>query len=110
VPPPCSGDDNTCIIILFRYFRKSDTYNFLLIVNNDVSSHIEVRWPYPSPPLPAQVVPVTVYEGANEAQYGMVVIPVSSSIIVVILLISGIALHAHYRNRLAVEVGGHIGL
>ena len=26
------------------------------------------------------------------------------SIVVVVLIISGVALHAHYRNRLAVEV------
>ena len=32
------------------------------------------------------------------------IIPVASSIVVVVLIISGVALHAHYRNRLAVEV------
>merc|ERR1711872_409167 len=33
-----------------------------------------------------------------------VLIPIASSIVVVVLIISGVALHAHYRNRLAVEV------
>ena len=45
-----------CIV---RYFRQSDTYNFLLIVKNDVSSHIEV-------------VPITIYDVAREAQFSMV--------------------------------------
>ena len=75
------------------------------------------------------MVPVTIYDAATEAQYGLVLIPIASrlvnlfifvcigrslsiviiiifilSIVVVILIISGVALHAHYRNRLAVEV------
>lgn len=80
-----------CEFPILWYFRKSDTYNILLIVNNDVSSHIEV-------------VPVTIYDTARQAQLSIVIIPVASSIVVVIMIISGIALHAHYRNRLAVEV------
>lgn len=80
-----------CEFPILWYFRRSDTYNFLLIVNNDVSSHIEV-------------VPVTVYDVAGQPQLSIVIIPVASSIVVVIMIISGIALHAHYRNRLAVEV------
>merc|ERR1712080_237178 len=81
----------TCEFPILWYFRRSDTYNFLLIVNNDVSSHIEV-------------VPVTIYDVAGKPQLSIVIIPVASSIVVVIMIISGIALHAHYRNRLAVEV------
>merc|ERR1712098_325466 len=34
----------------------------------------------------------------------IVIIPIISSIFVVIMGITGVALHAHYRNRLAVEV------
>jgi len=81
----------TCEFPILWYFRQSDTYNFLIIINNDVSSHIEV-------------VPVSVYDAATQAQYGIVVFPIASSIVVVIMIISGVALHAHYRNRLAVEV------
>ena len=33
----------------------------------------------------------------------LIIIP-NLSIVVVVLIISGVALHAHYRNRLAVEV------
>lgn len=80
-----------CEFPILWYFRQSDTYNILIIVTNDVSSRIEV-------------VPVTIYDVAAQSQLSIVIIPVASSIVVVILIISGIALHAHYRNRLAVEV------
>merc|ERR1719239_1851013 len=81
----------TCEFPILWYFRQSDTYNFLIIIKNDVSQNITV-------------VPVTIYDAATEAQYGLVLIPIASSIVVVVLIISGVALHAHYRNRLAVEV------
>ena len=36
--------------------------------------------------------------------YALLIIIPNLSIVVVVLIISGVALHAHYRNRLAVEV------
>jgi hypothetical protein len=80
-----------CEFPILWYFKKSDTYNVLVILDNDVSRHIEV-------------IPVTVYDVARQVPVSIVIIPVASSIVVVVLIISGIALHAHYRNRLAVEV------
>jgi len=80
-----------CSFPIIWYFRQSDTYNLLVIINNDVSSHIEV-------------IPVTIYDVARQVPVSIVIIPVASSIVVVIMIITGIALHAHYRNRLAVEV------
>jgi len=80
-----------CEFPILWYFRQSDTYNILVIINNDVSSHIEV-------------IPVTIYDVARQVPVSIVIIPVASSIVVVIMIITGIALHAHYRNRLAVEV------
>ena len=81
----------TCEFPILWYFQHSDTYNLLVIINNDVSSHIEV-------------IPVTIYDVASQSPVSIVIIPVVSSIIVVIIIITGVALHAHYRNRLAVEV------
>jgi len=80
-----------CEFPILWYFRNSDTYNFLVVINNDVSSHV-------------QVIPVTIYDVASQNPVSIVIIPVVSSIIVVIIIITGVALHAHYRNRLAVEV------
>jgi len=80
-----------CEFPIVWYFRRSDTYNFLVIINNDVSSHIEV-------------IPVTIYDVARQVPVSIVIIPVASSIFVVIMIITGIALNAHYRSRLAVEV------
>jgi len=80
-----------CEFPILWYFRQSDTYNILVIINNDVSSHIEV-------------IPVTIYDVARQVPVSIVIIPVASSIVVVVMIITGIALHAHYRNRLAVEV------
>ena len=82
---------NTCEFPILWYFQHSDTYNLLVIINNDVSSHIEV-------------IPVTIYDVASQSPVSIVIIPVVSSIIVVIIIVTGVALHAHYRNRLAVEV------
>ena len=31
-----------CEFPILWYFRQSDTYNVLVVINNDVSSHIEV--------------------------------------------------------------------
>ena len=47
---------------------------------------------------------MTIYDVARQVPVSIVIIPVASSIVVVIMIITGIALHAHYRNRLAVEV------
>jgi len=80
-----------CEFPITWYFRQSDTYNILVVINNDVSSHV-------------QVIPVTIYDVARQSPVSIVIIPVISSIFVVIMIISGIALHAHYRSNLAVEV------
>jgi len=80
-----------CEFPIIWYLRNSDTYNILVIINNEVSSHIEV-------------VPVTVYDVASQSPLSIVIIPVVSSMVVVIIIVTGVALHAHYRNRLAVEV------
>ena len=47
---------------------------------------------------------VTVYDVASQSPISIVIIPVISSILVVVIIIAGVALSAHYRNRLAVEV------
>jgi len=80
-----------CEFPILWYFRQSDTYNVLVVINNDVSSHIEV-------------IPVTIYDVARQVPVSIVIVPVVSSIMVVIIIVTGVALHAHYRNRLAVEV------
>jgi len=82
---------NSCEFPIGWYFKTSDTYNLLVILNNDVSTKIDV-------------VPVTIYDVAREVPVSIVIIPVASSIVVIVIIISGVALHAHYRNRLAVEV------
>jgi len=80
-----------CDFSIIWYFKNSDTYNLLVEISNDVSSHI-------------QVIPVTVYDVASSLPLSIVVIPVASSIVVIVIIMSGIALYAHYKTRLAVEV------
>jgi len=82
---------NSCDFSIIWYFGLSDTYNFLVEITNDVSSHIEV-------------IPVTIYDVASSLPLSIIVIPVASSIVVVIIIMSAIALYAHYKTRLAVEV------
>jgi len=82
---------SACEFPILWYFQQSDTYNILVVITNDVSSHIEV-------------IPVTIYDVASQSPVSIVIIPVVSSIIVVIIIITGVATGTHYRNRLAVEV------
>lgn len=81
----------TCDFSILWYFKQSDTYNLLTIVSNDVSTHMEV-------------IPVTIYEVAHQLPLFIVIIPVASSIFVVILLISGIALYTSFKRNLTIEV------
>jgi len=80
-----------CDFSIIWYLRYSDTYNILVEISNDVSSHI-------------QVIPVTVYDVAHTLPVSIVVIPVASSIVVIMIIMSGIALYAHYKKRLAIEI------
>lgn len=80
-----------CMFPILWYFKHSDTYNLLAIISNDVSTRMEV-------------IPVTIYEVAREIPIFIVIIPVASSIVVVILLISGIALYTSFKRNLRIEV------
>jgi len=80
-----------CEFSLLWYFKKSDTYNLLLIVSNDVSSHLEV-------------VAVSIYEVASQLPLSIVIIPVTAGMAAVILLISGIGVYTAFKSNLAVEV------
>ena len=78
-----------CEFPIIWYFRDSDTYNFLVVITNEVSSHIEV-------------IPVTVYDVASQSPISIVIIPVISSILVVVIIITGVALSAHYRYNIII--------
>eukprot|EP00088_Acartia_fossae_P030900 TRINITY_DN31877_c0_g1_i7.p1 TRINITY_DN31877_c0_g1~~TRINITY_DN31877_c0_g1_i7.p1 ORF type:complete len:457 (-),score=62.77 TRINITY_DN31877_c0_g1_i7:863-2233(-) len=82
---------NDCDFSIIRYYRNSDTYNLLVIVSNDVSSHL-------------QVVAVTIYQVAKQMPLSIVIIPVTAAIAAIILLFSGIGVYANFRSNLAVEV------
>jgi len=81
----------TCDFHIMWYFKNSDTYNLLLILSNDVSSHLEV-------------VAVTIYEVASSLPLSIVIIPMVAAIFAIILLISGIAVYSTFKSNLAVEV------
>jgi hypothetical protein len=82
---------NECDFTIMRYYKNADTYNLLVIVSNDVSSHL-------------QVVSVTIYEVAKQMPLSIVIIPVTAAIAAIILLFSGIGVYANFRSNLAVEV------
>jgi len=75
-----------CNFSIMWYFKNSDTYNLLVIVSNDVSSHLEV-------------VSVTIHEAASQLPLSIVIIAVVAAICAVILLISG----TNFKSNLAVE-------
>ena len=80
-----------CNFSIIWFFKKSDTYNLLVLIENGVSSHVEV-------------IPVTVYNVASSLPLFIIVLPVVSSIAAIVIVMSGIALNAHYKTRLAIEV------
>ncbi|XP_023346843.1 uncharacterized protein LOC111715712 [Eurytemora carolleeae] len=80
-----------CDFSIMWYFKSSDTYNLLVIVSNDVSSHLEV-------------VSVTIYEVASSLPLSIVIFPVISAIIAIVILISGIGFYTSLKHNLAVEV------
>jgi len=82
---------NECDFSIMRYYKTADTYNLLVIVSNDVSSHL-------------QVVAVTIYQVAKQMPLFIVIIPVTAAIAAIIILFSGIGVYASFRNNLAVEV------
>ncbi|XP_063240514.1 uncharacterized protein LOC134541196 isoform X2 [Bacillus rossius redtenbacheri] len=76
---------------VIHYFRYPGTYVLLMIISNDVS-----RVVYP--------VTINIYEVTKQAQLSVIVVPVTCSLLAVILMVFGVAYYVQSRNRYTVEV------
>lgn len=80
-----------CEFNITRYYIKSGEHTVLIIVKNDVSKMI-----YP--------VTVTVYKVSKRPQLSVIVVPVSFSLVAVVLIVFGMAYYIQNRRRFTVEV------
>ncbi|XP_071532667.1 uncharacterized protein [Panulirus ornatus] len=82
---------NDCNFIVMRYFRASGTYTYLLIISNDISAVV-------------QPIAVIIYNVDRKPQLSYIIIPVSCSLVVIIIIVFGIAYFIQSRHRYSVEV------
>jgi len=74
-----------------HYFRDPSLYTVLIILKNDVSKVVTK-------------VGINIYEVTKHAQLSVIVVPVSCSLIAVILIVFGVAYYVQSKNRYIIEV------
>lgn len=80
-----------CKFTVTHYFSESGTYTIVLIISNDVSKTIKP-------------VAINVYEVTKQPQLSVIIVPVSCSLVAVIIIVFGIAYYIQSQNRYTVEV------
>lgn len=80
-----------CRFPIRRYFSQPGTHTVVIVVFNDVGKAV-------SP------VKVTVYKDTKNAQLSVIVVPVSFSLVAIVLIIFGVAYYFQNRSRFIVEV------
>ncbi|XP_069695665.1 uncharacterized protein [Periplaneta americana] len=80
-----------CQFSVIHYFREPSMYTLLIIIRNDVSKVVNK-------------VGINVYEVTRHAQLSVIVVPVSCSLIAVILIVFGVAYYVQSKNRYTIEV------
>lgn len=81
----------SCNFSIVRYFFEPTEYTILVILSNDVSKQI-----YPKT--------ITVYKVIPKPQLSVIVVPVSCTLVAVVLIIFGVAYYIQSRPRFTVEV------
>ncbi|XP_049854594.1 uncharacterized protein LOC126335396 isoform X2 [Schistocerca gregaria] len=82
---------DTCKFTVTHYFSESGTYTIVLIISNDVSKIIKP-------------VAINVYEVTKQPQLSVIIVPVSCSLVAVIIIVFGIAYYIQSQNRYTIEV------
>lgn len=80
-----------CQFPIRRYFSQPGTHTVIIVVFNDVGKSV-------SP------VKVTVYKDTKKAQLSVIVVPVTFSLVAIVLIIFGVAYYFQNRSRFIVEV------
>ncbi|CAL4180715.1 unnamed protein product, partial [Meganyctiphanes norvegica] len=80
-----------CDFKLIHLFRRNGTFSYLIIITNEVSTQI-------------QAVPIKIYNVGRKPQLSYIIVPVSCSLVVIIIIIFGSAYLMQSRKRYLVEV------
>ncbi|KAI4487049.1 hypothetical protein M0802_012072 [Mischocyttarus mexicanus] len=81
----------SCNFSIVRYFFEPTEYTILVILSNDVSKQI-----YPKT--------INVYKVTPKPQLSVIVVPVSCTLVAVVLIVFGVAYYIQSRARFTVEV------
>ncbi|XP_012220832.1 uncharacterized protein [Linepithema humile] len=89
----CDSVDHlhSCSFPILHYFLEPSVYTILIILNNNVSKQI-----YP--------VTINIYKVTTKPQLSVIVVPVSCSLVAVVLIVFGVAYYIQSRARFTVEV------
>ncbi|XP_011331991.1 uncharacterized protein LOC105276228 isoform X2 [Ooceraea biroi] len=81
----------SCNFSIVHYFLEPSVYTILIILNNEVSTQI-----YP--------LTINIYKVTTKPQLSVIVVPVSCSLVAVVLIVFGVAYYIQSRARFTVEV------
>ncbi|KYQ56453.1 hypothetical protein ALC60_04530 [Trachymyrmex zeteki] len=89
----CDNVDHlySCNFSISHYFLQPGVYTILIILNNEVSTQI-----YP--------LTINIYKVTTKPQLSVIVVPVSCSVIAVVLIVFGVAYYIQSRVRFTIEV------
>ncbi|EGI68417.1 hypothetical protein G5I_02930, partial [Acromyrmex echinatior] len=81
----------SCNFSILHYFLEPGVYTILIILNNEVSTQI-----YP--------LTINIYKVTTKPQLSVIVVPVSCSVVAVVLIVFGVAYYIQSRARFTIEV------
>ncbi|XP_029170282.1 uncharacterized protein LOC114939972 isoform X2 [Nylanderia fulva] len=82
---------HSCNFSILHYFLEPSVYTILIILNNEVSKQV-----YP--------LTINIYKVTTKPQLSVIVVPVSCSLVAVVLIVFGVAYYIQSRARFTVEV------
>ncbi|XP_071560811.1 uncharacterized protein [Temnothorax nylanderi] len=80
-----------CNFSIVHYFLEPSVYTILIILNNEVSTQI-----YP--------LTINIYKVTTKPQLSVIIVPVSCSVVAVVLIVFGVAYYIQSRARFTIEV------
>ncbi|XP_011865339.1 PREDICTED: uncharacterized protein LOC105560657 [Vollenhovia emeryi] len=81
----------SCNFSIVHYFLEPSVYTILIILNNEVSTQV-----YP--------LTINIYKVTTKPQLSVIVVPVSCSVVAVVLIVFGVAYYIQSRARFTIEV------
>ncbi|KYM94803.1 hypothetical protein ALC62_14398, partial [Cyphomyrmex costatus] len=80
-----------CNFSIKHYFLEPSVYTLLIILNNEVNTQI-----YP--------LTINIYKVTTKPQLSVIIVPVSCSVVAVVLIVFGVAYYIQSRARFTIEV------